>query len=305
MSLEIRVVETEEDLAAAVEVYNRVLPARAQTEREVREYVALLPEYVQFLGAREGEPVGVGFVGVEPGDRKARLGSTILTVLPEARGAGVGSELLGALRAWSRDQGLKALQGWIEEDDAASLAWAARRCFAEVGRESLLALDLADVAVPDPAPPPGIELTTLAERPELARGLYEVVLEAGPDIPGHEEQEPSSFEEWMREDLLGPSDRPEAVFVALADGEVVGYSKFHLPEARPTVAFHDLTGVKRAWRRRGIAGALKRWQIGWAKEAGYERLETMNEARNEPIRRLNARFGYRETPGRVLVRGPA
>jgi predicted GNAT superfamily acetyltransferase len=65
-----------------------------------------------------------------------------------------------------------------------------------------------------------------------------------------------------------------------------------------------MTGVKRAWRGRGIAGALKRAQIGWAKANGYERLETGNEVRNEPIRRLNASLGYHESPGRVLMRGP-
>ena len=63
-----------------------------------------------------------------------------------------------------------------------------------------------------------------------------------------------------------------------------------------------MTGVKRAWRGRGIAGALKRAQIAWAKEQGYERLATTNELRNEPIRRLNARLGYREAPGHIVVR---
>jgi predicted GNAT superfamily acetyltransferase len=92
--------------------------------------------------------------------------------------------------------------------------------------------------------------------------------------------------------------------VALAGDEVVGYAKFHLTAARPKVAFHDMTGVKRAWRGRGVAGALKRAQIAWAKQQGYEQLETGNEMRNEPIRRLNAHLGYREAPGRVLMRGP-
>jgi GNAT superfamily N-acetyltransferase len=102
----------------------------------------------------------------------------------------------------------------------------------------------------------------------------------------------------------GPGDKPEATFVALVDGEVVGYSKFSLTDAQPTVAFHDLTGVKRAWRGRGIAGALKRTQMRWAKKHGYERLSTNNEERNEPIRRLNERYGYRPVPGRIFVRGP-
>jgi GNAT superfamily N-acetyltransferase len=67
---------------------------------------------------------------------------------------------------------------------------------------------------------------------------------------------------------------------------------------------HDITGVKRAWRGRGIAGALKAAEIAWAKENGYERLETQNEERNEPIRRLNQRHGYVVEPGWITVRGP-
>ena len=62
--------------------------------------------------------------------------------------------------------------------------------------------------------------------------------------------------------------------------------------------------MKRAWRGRGIAGALKRAQIAWAKQAGYEQLVTNNEERNVPIRRLNERLGYKPFEGRTLLRGP-
>jgi len=45
-------------------------------------------------------------------------------------------------------------------------------------------------------------------------------------------------------------------------------------------------------------------EIAWAKEQGYERLETQNEERNEPIRRLNERHGYVVEPGSITLRGP-
>ena len=92
--------------------------------------------------------------------------------------------------------------------------------------------------------------------------------------------------------------------MALAGAEVVGYAQLTTTAAQPQAAFHDMTAVKRAWRGRGIAGALKRAQIAWAKEHGYERLETENEARNEPIRRLNSALGYRPAPGHVILDGP-
>ena len=134
--------------------------------------------------------------------------------------------------------------------------------------------------------------------------MYAVAREAYPDVPGEDEAEMASFEDWLSADMQGESDRPEATFVALADSEVVGYAKLALSSARPRVVMHDMTGVRRAWRGRGIAGALKRAEIAWAKTNGYTRLETFNEERNEPIRRLNERHGYQPEPGQIIVRGP-
>jgi GNAT superfamily N-acetyltransferase len=72
----------------------------------------------------------------------------------------------------------------------------------------------------------------------------------------------------------------------------------------PGTAEHQLTGVKRAWRRRGIAAALKRAQIGWAAENGFRRLVTYNDEANLPMRGVNARLGYEPQPPVVLVIGP-
>jgi GNAT superfamily N-acetyltransferase len=134
--------------------------------------------------------------------------------------------------------------------------------------------------------------------------MYEVACEAYPDVPGESEEEMAPFEEWLSRDLQGFGDPPEATFIALAGDEVVGYAKFSISNARPGVAHHDMTGVLRSWRRRGIAGALNRAEIRWAKENGYTRLETGNEHRNEPIRRFNERHGYWPEPGTIELRGP-
>ena len=134
--------------------------------------------------------------------------------------------------------------------------------------------------------------------------MYEVAREAYPDVPGEEDAEIASFEEWLSMDMQGAGDSPDTTFVALADGQVVAYAKLSLSRARPSVAMHDMTGVLRSWRGRGIARALKATEIAWAKAHGYERLETQNEERNEPIRRLNVRHGYVVEPGSVTVRGP-
>ena len=110
-----------------------------------------------------------------------------------------------------------------------------------------------------------------------------------------------SYEEWLRKDMQGAGDRPDGTFVALVDGEVAGYAKLSLSTSDTKTAYHDMTGVLRAGRGRGIAAAFKRTQIAWAKQAGYEKLQTANEVRNEPIRRLNERHGYVVQPGLVVL----
>jgi GNAT superfamily N-acetyltransferase len=232
------------------------------------------------------------------------VGRLELHVAPESRRRGIGSQLLRAAGGWFHARETTEALVPVREDDPDSLAWAERRGFHEVGREALLALDLSGITTPDVAPPHGVEIVTWAERPDLAHGMYEVACEAYPDVPDYVEDEMAPFEEWLSRDLQGSGDRPEATFIALAGDEVVGYAKFSISNARPGVANHDMTGVRRAWRRRGIAGALKRAEIRWAKENGFTRLETGNEYRNEPIRRLNERHGYRLEPGKITVRGP-
>src|SRR6188508_43792 len=258
-------------------------------------------EMVWLLAERDGETVGAGFAltGWHTPPHRA-IGSSL--VPPDRRGAGVGIAVLDAIEGWAAEHGATELDGAISEDDERSLAWASRHGYTEVGRNSRLVLDLTVVEAPTPSPPEGIEIVTWAERPELAPGMYEVAREAVPDIPGEEEDNIGTLEEWLARDMRGDSDDPRAVFVAIAGDEVAGFAKLSLMKERTDRAFHDLTGVKRSYRGHGIAAALKRTQIAWAKANGYASLQTSNEVRNEPIRRLNERHGYVLEPGVVFVR---
>lgn len=259
-------------------------------------------ETIWLLATEDGRDVGTA-IGVGGWHSPEGVARGEIRVVAEARGRGVGSDLLSELSAWAIGRGYSELMGPVQETDDASLAWAQRRGFDEFGRNSLLVLDLAAIDAPAAAPPEGIEIVSWADRPDVTRGIYEVAREAYPDVPGEDEAEVSPYEEWLSMDMQGIGDSPEATFVALEGDEVVAYAKLSLSRARPTVAMHDITGVRRAWRGRGIAGSLKAAEIAWAKENGYERLETQNEERNEPIRRLNERYGYVVMPGTITVRG--
>jgi GNAT superfamily N-acetyltransferase len=60
---------------------------------------------------------------------------------------------------------------------------------------------------------------------------------------------------------------------------------------------------RHAWRRRGIAEAIKRAHIRWTKANGLRVLRTANEVRIPAIRRLNERYGYRPEPAEIVMRG--
>jgi GNAT superfamily N-acetyltransferase len=300
--LEVTLCTDASDERLSLDVYNAVWPHDAITMDEVRSFKASVRASVDQLARLDGVAVGsaVGAISAQRPDRVF----TLVTVLSEHRRRGAGSALYQAISAWAASQGLSELEVPVLDDDPESLAFAERRGFVEERRELGVVLHLTGIAPPDIEPPDGVEIVTWAERPELARGIYEVALEALPDIPGSEDEEVEPFEDWLAHDMQGSGDRPDATFVAVAGEEVVGWAKFSLTAAQPTTAHHDLSAVKRAWRGRGIAGALKAAQIEWAIANGYKELHTRNEQRNEPIRRLNARLGYRPGIGRIYLVGP-
>lgn len=289
------------ELERVVVVHNAVRPDDPTTVEGLVDWRRQAEDMTWLVAVADGEDAGaaIGLVGWHLPPQTAIVEAW---TLPDARGRGIGAALYEELLRWSAERGCLAVQTAVAEDDGASLAWADRRGFREIGRNSRLVLDLDPIDAPLVDPPAGIEISTWAERPGIERALYEVYVEAAPDVPGEEDTELPSFETWLANDMRGLSDRPEAVFVALAANEVVGYGKLALPHTWTGDAYHDLIGVKRAWRGRGIASALKRAQIAWAKAQGYRRLVTQNEERNEPIRRLNTRYGYHIQPGRVFLR---
>jgi GNAT superfamily N-acetyltransferase len=62
--------------------------------------------------------------------------------------------------------------------------------------------------------------------------------------------------------------------------------------------------VARDARGRGVAGAIKRAQIAWAKANGIATLQTANEVRLTGMLDLNRRLGYRLLYEEIVLRGP-
>jgi GNAT superfamily N-acetyltransferase len=297
-------VTTADEIATWAQVYNRAAPCHPVGPIWLEAQFRQAPQWDAVLAVREGREVGVAHVEVQHWAATSRHTDAWVTVAPGERGQGVGTALYRHVSAWSRDAGRIGMDIWVAENDPDGPGFWARRGCVEVGREDRCRLDLTTVALQQRAVPERITLVTLAGRPDLEQGLYEVGREAIPDIPGADPYDVGDFEHFRAGELRLPGLIEECAIVAMAGRTVVGYALIVREEARPTVGTHEMTAVARAWRGRGVARAMKEAQIALARSSGLETLEADNERRNAPMRALNASLGYLPIPANIQLRGP-
>jgi GNAT superfamily N-acetyltransferase len=197
--------------------------------------------------------------------------------------------------AKARALGKSGLEVWTTTRTPDVVEFLGGRGYEEHRRYVISELDVA--SAPDPEPP-RFELTTFAERPELADELYAIARTAYPDQPGRADSAVGEY--WYEYGLRAhPS---EAYFIALEDDRVLGFGYL---EHEGEEWRNGFMAVARDARGRGVAGAIKRAQIAWAKQHGVATLRTANEVRLTGMLALNRRFGYRPLYDEIVLRGPA
>ena len=306
--LEIRPATTHEELAVLARIVSSVSPDDPTSVDEIKWSDVAYPGGRRFLAFLDGVAVGAGGAGrvyMHPPDFDALWGN--ISVLPEHRRKGVGSAILTALSEVARAAGKTTLMGRTTADRPHSIEFLKHRGFHEFERMKVVRLELGGLSAPAVAPPEGIVISSLGERPELVAGVYEVAKEALPDIPGEGPEPPPSFEEFLKRDVDRAASIPPGAFaIAMeqATGRVIGYANLMLVPGNPSLAWHGMTAVARDWRGRGVAAALKRATIAWAVANGLQALETANDTVNEPMRAVNKRLGYQPLPDDLGFRGP-
>lgn len=194
--------------------------------------------------------------------------------------------------AKARELGKSGLEVWTTTETPDVASWLEAKGYEEVRRYVISELEV--YAAPDE--PPGIPLVT--RRPELEPAMYELALQAYPDQPGRGGSKISDYEGW-RGWSIDPHPA-EACFLALEGDKLLAYGFLEAGEHHWT---HGFMAVERASRGKGIAGAIKRAQIAWAREHGVERLRTATETRLTSMRSLNDRLGYRPLYEEIVLRG--
>jgi len=304
----IRLAATEADLVALAAFVNEHTPDDPTSLADMRWSDATYPGTARFLAETDGIVVGVATVGrmyVHPPEYPALWASIV--VAPAFRRRGVGHALLVRLSEHARAAGKTGLHLRTSEARPEGIAFLEHRGYRELERSRMVELRLEGLARPALDPPAGVTLTTLAARPELVEGVHAVALQAFPDIPGGDDPiAAGDLAEFRARDVERPGIPADAFMVGIEDatGEVVGYASLMYVPGSTTVAWHDMTAVRRDWRGRGLARVLKAATVAWAIEHGLSALVTGNDVDNAPMRAVNARLGYVPLPDEVEMSGP-
>jgi GNAT superfamily N-acetyltransferase len=291
-----------DDVDLWVELRNTVDPQLPITAAGLRRWIEGERTVEHVFGCLDGEPVGIASCQEQGDLRHTDVAVAFFGVVSGRRREGVGSALYAAVSEHARRLRKKRLQVDLWEDEDDGLNFLGPRGFVEVERFARVRLDLDQARMPATTPPPGIEIVPMERCLDLAPQLFEIQREAAADMPSADPIE-FSYEDWYGWEVRRETLRHDLGQVALADGEPVGFGSISvIGDSRE--GWNSITAVRRSWRRRGVATAIKRAQIEAAQAAGLRSLTTFSEKRNIPMRRLNEKLGYRPLPDQVRLRGP-
>jgi ribosomal protein S18 acetylase RimI-like enzyme len=299
VAIEIKPVSGYHDLERWVAARNEAIPDDPQNAVMMALVRATELGHVDLLALEGDEVVGTGLLA---GDRKSEASSHPLvevTVPALHRGRGVGTALLRAFSEHLRKLGKEGMECDTRAHDEESVRFLRRRGFVELRRIPQVALDL-DGPVPEVDRPPGLETAWFSDRPDLLEGLYRVAAKTYGDFGPYVAEQARTLNEWQAYELGNPDLLLELLPVALAGGEVIGFSTV-LKLIDPDAAVHRLTAVLREWRP-AVTTSLLAAIVAAAPGAGLRRLTAW--LRGEEMTRSFVELGYRLSQEAIVFRGP-
>lgn len=302
---------TKDDYPAIAELMGAVWPEYPTAPEALAHDDGTNPEYIKWnrLVAEEGGKIVAQADYTQfPGMYHPQKFGLWVSVHPEHRQRGIGKLLYDAAMKELEPYDPISVLSSTREDQSGAIHWLGALGFQEVKRywESRL-----DVTAFDPTPfaraeekvrDNGLEITTLAElerrEPKAYKEkFYDLWCEARQDVPRPEPATPISFEEFHKWTFESPYLLPEGTFIALdpGTGQYVGMSQLWKPD-RGEYLDTGLTGVRRAYRRKGLALAMKLRAVEYAKRVAAPEIRTGNESNNRPMLAINEAMGFVKQP---------
>jgi GNAT superfamily N-acetyltransferase len=229
-----------------------------------------------------------------------------LYVSPERQGEGIGNALYEIVLDALSELSPREYRSFCQEVELRAMRFFAARGFVEKMRDNQAALDLTrfDPRAWPSSLPEGVTLRNygwLRARPDFVERLCDLHNEILAEVPPLGVRSPLRPDDFARRFLESADICLEGSCAALApDGALVGVSELRAaPDGTTTAILVGLTGVRREWRGKGVARALKLAAIGWATAGGYTEMRTVNALASVSIMTLNASLGFVTGSGRV------
>ena len=234
-----------------------------------------------------------------------------ILVDPPSQGRGIGSSIYERLNEELGE--LNAIAAWAgsKEDLPRLTEFYQKRGFAEKMKAWESRLDVRTIDLTrfqeysEKALKDGITFTNLAaERrkdQDALRKLHELVQLISADMPSPAPFTPISFEQWKAFELKNPSLLAEGYVIAKDGARYVGLSTVWRLDREPRGLVQGNTGVRREYRGRGIAVALKLKVVDFARQNGYEKVKTWNASNNAPMLAVNTKLGFKRGVGWIAL----
>ena len=283
---------TADDSSAIAEVCNalsRDLYGVADADAQAVGRWFELPDIAMFVVERDGRTVGYADIRSEQGGARFDID---IRVHPDARGLGVAGSLLSATESWAGERAREGahLRCFPAERDDEQRKALEQRAYQLIRYSFTMHIDLPET-LPDAEWPAGIEPRTYdPERDEVR--VYECTQEAFAD---HWDFRRIPFEHWQSFLFSDPRFDPELWWLAEDGTELAGVSlnAWHF-SGDTTFGWVGTLGVRRPWRRRGLALALLRHSFADFKRRGATRVGLGVDAENTTgAVRLYERAGMR------------
>ena len=238
-----------EEVAELINTHSRTLFGEADLSAdEVRHWFGMRNIWFR-VAARGGRLVA--YLDVADDERDGRRFHIDARPLDEDAAHAV----VAAGEAYARDHAAAGaiVRGYAPQPDEAARAAYERAGYVIVRHSFEMRIELD--GLPEPEWPEGI--TVRAFRPEDEDGVYEGVNDAFADHWDFQPPTAEGREQWRHFALEGPRFDPELWFLAEDDGELAGFSlcQWH-QSGDPSFGWVQTLGVRKPWRRRGLALAL-------------------------------------------------
>ena len=302
---------TIEDYLALVAIHNSqniVWPERPRTPEawaEADRNRSPKSKFQRWVAVEDGRVIGFSSYAWNSWNYPPQSFYINVEVLPESQRRGIGSALYDQVIEGLQKFNPPALRADAFTNLPQGFAFLQKRGFYEAFRETPVHLDVTTF---DPSPYVELEpklnaqdifikmLVELKSDPDRDRKIYDLMCAVDQDMPHEGDQftEPD-FEDWVGWGLSDPSILQDAYLIAVHGDDYVGLRELG-SYSDPQTLMGGLLGIRRDYRKRGIALAMQIRNIAYGREHGYRLLKDCTAIQNAPMQAMFNQLGFTRDP---------